>query len=352
MYSPADISNLIYKVRSELGLCATLKPKIVETYYDREANSLFIIAADRPDKSAVLGPGGWVLSLIRKKLGVTAVGVRSKLDLEAKKQRIKLAAEQLRRLSQDVDGHLRKIIDSRLLPMLKNELNYPARTFFERKPLKKHALIIALSGGVDSTTALVLAWKAGLNPIAITMSPGTWLIPAETRRIINTVVSRLGVHHEYIDSTKAYEEMFRDALKGKIHPCGRCHTITATRLIEIAKNRKIPLIGFGDLLPTGTYSSYIVEENLVRFNIPASLSLSKIDTILTARQFGHPGASFVYGCPLIREVHRRYPQFCYASLHRVLRETRAGILEPGQALKYVKNIMQLSGKKADGQGWS
>ena len=83
MYSPADISNLI-KARSELGLCATLQPKIIETYYDREADSLLIIAADRPDKSAVLGPGGWVSSLIRKNLGVKAVGVRSKLDLEVK----------------------------------------------------------------------------------------------------------------------------------------------------------------------------------------------------------------------------------------------------------------------------
>lgn len=345
MYSVADISNLISKARSELGLCTALQPKIVETCYDRETDSLFIITADRPDKSAVLGPGGWVLSLIRKNLGVTAVGVRSKLDLEVKKQRVKLAAEQLGKLSKEVDGHLRKIIDSRLIPMLKNELNYPARTFFERKPLKKHAIVIALSGGVDSTAALVLAWKAGLNPIAITISPGTWLIPEETRRTINTVVSRLGVHHEYITSTKDYKETFRNALKGKIHPCGRCHTITGTRIIEIAKDRKIPMIGLGDLLPTGTHSSYLVEENLMRFNIPASLSLSKIDTILMAKQFGHPGVSFVYGCPLIREVHRRSPQLCYASIRRVLRETRAGILEPGQALKYVKNIMRPSGKK-------
>jgi len=93
MYPPSDISNLIYNARSELGLCTTLQPKIVETYYDREADSLVIIAADRPDKSAVLSPGGWVLSLIRKNLGVAAVGVRSKLDLEVKKQRVKFTRD-------------------------------------------------------------------------------------------------------------------------------------------------------------------------------------------------------------------------------------------------------------------
>lgn len=58
MYSPTDISNLIHKARSERGLCATLQPKIVRTYYNHETDSLFIVAADRPDKSAVLGPGG------------------------------------------------------------------------------------------------------------------------------------------------------------------------------------------------------------------------------------------------------------------------------------------------------
>lgn len=342
MYSPANISNLIYNARSELGLCLRLKPKIVETCYDRETDSLFIITADRSDKATVLGPRGWVLNLTQKHLRVSTIGVRSKLDLEVKKQRVKLATEQLRKLSKELDAPLKEIMDSRLVPMLKNELNYPARSFFERKPLKKPAIIIALSGGVDSTAALILAWKAGLNPIAITISPGTWLIPKETRRTINNIVSRLGVPHEYIPLTSEYKEMFKDALNGNFHPCGRCQSIIARRIIEIAKDKKIPIICFGDLLPTGTHSSYLVEENLVRVNLPAANSLAKIDTILIARKFGHPGASFIYGCPLLREVHRKSPQLCYVSIRRVLRETRAGILEPGQALKYVKNIMRPS----------
>ena len=45
-----------------------------------------------------------------------------------------------------------------------------------------------------------------------------------------------------------------------------------------------------------------------------------------------------YGCPLIVQVHKKFPQYRSFSNQRVLRETRAGILEPGEALSLIKTI--------------
>lgn len=45
-----------------------------------------------------------------------------------------------------------------------------------------------------------------------------------------------------------------------------------------------------------------------------------------------------YGCPLVVQVHKKYPQYRSFSIQRVLRETRAGILEPGEALDLIKTI--------------
>ena len=42
-----------------------------------------------------------------------------------------------------------------------------------------------------------------------------------------------------------------------------------------------------------------------------------------------------YGCPLINEVHKKHPHMRRYSIQRILRETRAGVLEPGQALNLI-----------------
>jgi len=46
----------------------------------------------------------------------------------------------------------------------------------------------------------------------------------------------------------------------------------------------------------------------------------------------------VYGCPLLREAFRRHRWAKFIAYERILRETRAGILEPMEALRYIKKI--------------
>jgi predicted PP-loop superfamily ATPase len=42
-----------------------------------------------------------------------------------------------------------------------------------------------------------------------------------------------------------------------------------------------------------------------------------------------------FGCPLLYEVHKKFPHMKRYSIQRILRETRSGVLEPGEALDLI-----------------
>jgi predicted PP-loop superfamily ATPase len=339
MYSASDISSLVQRFRSELGLSLSVTPKIADVCYDESMGTLTIIAEDRPDKSAILGPGGWVLKKLRKELNLNWVGVKSKTDLEVKKYRVNLAINRLNELSKKLSKELRRIIAGRLLPLLKNELKYPKRKLLELKPIDKSVISVAFSGGVDSSSALIIASKLGLQPISVSINPGAWILPPEMKEVIDFVTSKMNIEHKYVEAGGFFKEIFNNAIQGRIHPCGKCHEAMEVLVSEFAEENDTPIISFGDLLPTGNYSSYIVKPNILRFNIVAAIALTKTDTIGIARSLGHPGASFIFGCPFLRKLHKKYPHYRWPSIQRVVRETRAGVLEPNQALEYIKGII-------------
>ncbi len=43
---------------------------IEELYFNEDTNELWIITEDRPDKSAIIGKGGWVVGKLREKLNL------------------------------------------------------------------------------------------------------------------------------------------------------------------------------------------------------------------------------------------------------------------------------------------
>ena len=340
MYGPREVSRVVVEVRRELGLSDLVQPEILHVRYDGEDGTMLIVAADRPDKAAVLGPGGRVLKRVGDILGVKSVAARSQTYLLVKQFRVNLAISAAKRVLKYANPTVRGILESRIIPMLENELKYPERSWFRAEELPEHGIVIAFSGGVDSTAALLISKLAGLNPIAVTVDAGSWMVPPEVKRIIGRIVDVLGVRHEYLKpESEVFGEILGDAVEGRRHPCKRCHSEIEKMVVESAENLGIPFVGFGDLLPTGNYSIYHIKDSLVRFNVAAALSLSKTDTILAARGVGHPGSKFLYGCPLLRVLHRRHNSFRYISINRVLRELRAQILEPSQALKYVKSIL-------------
>jgi predicted PP-loop superfamily ATPase len=339
MYSPKRVSEVISRVRRGLGLSQLHDPEVTATHFDPRSGTLLVITSDRPDKSAVLGHGGWVSSRLKAELGVEHLGVRAQTDLYLKRFRVRRAIRRLKGLAPKLGSEVREMVTTRLIPMLENELLYPDRRLYEVESLREHGCVVGFSGGVDSASALIILLKAGLNPVAVTVNPGTWLVPSATRRTIDGMVEGLGVEHHYLDKSEGYHDVFKSALEGRFHPCGKCHPLTESRVIDFAVENRIPIVSFGDLLSTGGYSSSITR-GILRFNPAAALALTKLDTALLARQFGHPGTKYVFGCPLLKEVFKLHPEKRFPSISRVLRETRAGVLDPGQALKYIESIIQ------------
>ena len=134
-------------------------------------------------------------------------------------------------------------------------------------------------------------------------------------------------------------------MEGRFHPCGRCSKIIEKEVLDFAGDNHIPFLIYGDLLSTGAQSLQWEEvrgENnlktgkILRINLPALLSLKKGDVKKVAGSWGVKKRGG-YGCPLIGEVHKKHPHMRRYSIQRVLRETRAGILEPGEGLDQIQD---------------
>ena len=342
MPEPGQVLRAVLRARRELGLKTRVRPRIKALYYDEEMGSLLVVVPDRPDKSAILGPGGRVLKMARDYLGLTSMAVRSYTDLMVKRARVREALARVRRMASSSEGLLREGLD-RVVELLKAELAYPPRRWPSFRPLEEPFMAVGFSGGVDSTALLYVATRLGLRPIAITVDAGGWMIPEEVRSWIREAAARLGVEHIWL---KGDEEVFRLVLEharsGRRHPCRMCHDEIVRAVVSAAAEMGLPAVSFGDLLPTGRFSAYWLRfkrRRLLRLNLLASLALFKTDTIVMSRAVGRPFRGLYFGCPLLKVVHREYKFMRLPSIQRVLREARAGILEPNQALELVKSII-------------
>lgn len=335
------LEKIIFETRKQLGFSVEVTPNVLGFYRDQKENFMVVIVADRPDKSATFGPGGLVSKTLAKNLRLAGVTVKAQTDLLVKKFRIRLAIRRLRKLSsQTKNKKIKTVISRKLIPLLKKGFKHLLGTkFFESEASKETFAVVGFSGGVDSWVATILAKKAGLNPIAVSVAPEKWVLPEKTRKLIKKLTSTYNIQVEFLDEGKeGFKQIFKDGLNGKIHPCGRCRKLIEETVVSYAKKNEIPIVLFGDLLPTGNYSAHLVN-GILRFNVLAALNLTKSETIVTAKMFKHPGVSFTYGCPMLREIHKRHKHLTYPSIQRVLRETRSGVLEPNQALKYIKSIL-------------
>ena len=74
MNSKEEIIKEIINIRKEIGH-DDVEPEIKELHYEND--ELTIIAPDRPEKSIIIGKGGWVVGKLREKLGVKSIHVIS-----------------------------------------------------------------------------------------------------------------------------------------------------------------------------------------------------------------------------------------------------------------------------------
>lgn len=341
MYTQEKIIEKIIEIRKEIGH-DPVKPEIKKIHYNN--NELSIITPDRPEKSIIIGKGGWVVGKLKEELKLDSIHVISYTDLILKEYQLELSIKHITDIIKE------KQIPEEYIPLfekIKELLTIKHDKIYDNKIIETYVeeninkttqentkAIIALSGGVDSSFSLLLAKSIGLDTTAMTIDPGTIILPKQFRQNIDNLTSKINVPHKYIKTDLT--ETIKESLKGKIHPCGRCSKTIHNAINKEARKENIKLIIFGDLLSTGS-QSITIKEDEIRINLPALFRMEKteIKNIVTKYEVKKIKG---YGCPLLVQVHKNYPQYKAFSIQRILRETRAGILEPGEALELIKTI--------------
>ena len=330
MYTEEFILDEVKAIRDEIGH-EKVDISIEKLYF--ENNELWIITEDRPDKSAIIGKGGWVVGKLKEKLGLDSIHVESYGDFLNKEYKLKLSKKTVHNLDLDFTGigNLEKTIEYKLDNIYSfNFENYFNEFEFEES--QNTEAVVALSGGVDSSFSLILAKKLGFNPVAVTVDPGTIILPNQFKKNIKTLIESLNIEHEYIETD--YSDIVKESFTGNVHPCGRCSKSTADLVKKYAKSNEIPIIIFGDMLATGSQCINIQDDSLYRLNLPASLSVGKQEIKSLIKNYDLQTFKG-FGCPLLYEVHRKFPHMKKFSIQRILRETRSGALEPGEALDLI-----------------
>lgn len=330
MYTKEFILDEVNQIREDIGH-EKVDIFIEDIHYDN--NELWIITEDRPDKSAIIGKGGWVVGKLREKLNLESIHVESYGDFLNKNYKLKLSKKTVENLNSSLNGlkNLDAVIDAKLENIYSfNFENYFNENEFEES--KNNEAVVALSGGVDSSFSLILAKKLGFNPIAVTVDPGTIILPKQFKQNIQSLTDALNISHEYIETDCS--DIIQESFTGKLHPCGRCSKNTSELVKEYAKSKEIPIIIFGDMLATGSQCINLQDDSLYRLNLPASLCVGKQEIKSLIRNYDLKEFKG-FGCPLLYEVHRKFPHMKKFSIQRILRETRSGALEPGEALDLI-----------------
>ena len=327
-----EIIRRICRIREEIGH-QKVKPTIKDIKFDEKHGVMLIVTSNRPEKSTVIGKGGWVVGKLKEELNINSIHVEAYPDILLKEYKIRLAANKLNELLKFPDlsdskplTNLSKLLSHRI----ENIYDFEA-SFGDVKEEDNNLAVVALSGGVDSSFSLIVAKAMGFNPIAVTVNPGNIILPKYFQINVEKLSSKLNVKHHYIEVE--IDDIIKDSLAGRFHPCGRCSKVIKEAVLDYAKEVDVPFLIYGDLLTTGS-GSIVQEEGIVKINLPAMLSVNKGEIKNIASKYGvlKKGG---YGCPLINEVHKKYPHMRKFSIQRVLRETRAGILEPGEALEMI-----------------
>jgi predicted PP-loop superfamily ATPase len=339
-----ELISFISSIRREIGH-EDIKPDIMDVLFDSDKSELIIITSDRPEKSLVIGKGGWVVGRLKEELKVSQIHVEAYSDFLLRRYRMELSLKKLRKCLKNYDAETGKPLKS-LLKLLEMRIQHPYKwgdvleEFYPEIEFKasqnSFKAVVALSGGVDSSFALIIARMVGFNPLAVTINPGDIILPRYYQEKVEKLTHQLSVEHCYLDVDMVQE--IEGALEGRYHPCGRCSRIIEKTLLEYTTNKGIPFLIFGDLLATGA-QSLTSKGEVLRINLPAMLSATKGETKALAGKYGVTPTGG-YGCPLLGEVKKKYSYMNRYSVSRILRETRAGVLEPGEALDMVMSLFK------------
>jgi len=342
---------------SHIDLTEKLGFSIEKVIYHEKTRDLTIITPDRPEKSSIIGKGGWVVGRLREELNVSSIHVDTYSDIIIRIYRMDLAMKRLEKIVQSTETiislplkNLQDLLRLRMdsLEQFNFFLDYgsdlellKSNKILEHNQIRKDNIsddnkaIVALSGGVDSSFSLIVAKLMGFEPLAVTVDPGNIILPSYLKNNVENLSKSLNVPHKYIKVDMS--SIVKDSIEGRIHPCGKCSKTIENTLLKYTKKSEIPFIIFGDFLATGSQSITSVD-GFWRINLPAMLSATKGETKSLSSYFDIKSRGG-YGCPLINEIHKMHPHMRRYSIQRILRETRAGVLEPGQALSLITRTL-------------
>ncbi|AEH06008.1 7-cyano-7-deazaguanine synthase [Methanothermococcus okinawensis] len=201
--------------------------------------------------------------------------------------------------------------------------------------LKKPKALVAFSGGVDSVASSIIAKKI-FDITAITAYSPIIMRP-DNKKNISELAKKLNIKHEFVDID--LNEVQKDTLNGKYHPCGRCHKIIEKAVLSYAKENDIKYIIYGDMLSVG-YLSIIQEENdIIRINMPSYLVITKNDSRKILKK-NNITISQKYGCPLLRAAHK-YNHNKKFTIQRILREVRAQVIDKDEGLNNILEVLNI-----------
>ncbi|MDP3066996.1 MAG: ATPase, partial [Methanobacteriaceae archaeon] len=236
-----QLKNLISKIRAEIGH-KKVEPDIHSFDFNHESQELVIITSDRPGKSTVIGKGGWVVGRLKEELGVKSVHVEAYSDLMVRKYRMELARERLQEIENNSAlSNLSLLLDRRI------EKPYQLDSILENFPephLEDIKSVVALSGGVDSSSSIIIAKLMGFNPQGVTVDPGNIILPGYFKKSVENLSEKLQVEHQYLDLD--LREVIQESLSGRFHPCGRCSKLIEETVLDYARDIKVPYVFFGD----------------------------------------------------------------------------------------------------------
>lgn len=331
--------NKIQQIREDIGH-DKIDINIHEIIYKEDIDELWIITTDRPDKSAIIGKGGWVVGKLREELGIGKIHVESYMDFLTKKYRMELSLNTLNKFLNDNPDF--EIPLSNLINLVSSKIDdiysFSLDSYFKEHDFvesSNHTAVVALSGGADSCFSLVVAKYLGFNPIAVSVDPGTIVLPKQFKENIDSICKDLNVPQVYIPVE--YGEIISESLNGRFHPCGRCSKVIESTVLDFSLNNNIPIVIFGDMLSTGSQcitKQYVNNEEITRLNLPACISSTKMEHKSLNKNYNLKEIDG-FGCPLLYEVHKKHPHMKKYSIQRILRETRSGALEPGEALSLI-----------------